>query len=73
MSAKNKSPVDTPALSRKYKCDINRIIRSWKKGKTDMEISKVMGIDVIKVFQIRQEIAAIHERERQRRKGETKI
>ena len=65
MLRKKKSPVDTVALSKKYKCDINRIIRAWKSGKNDYDLSQALGINTIKLMQIRQDIAAVHEKERQ--------
>jgi hypothetical protein len=40
MQHRSKSLVDTAALSKKYKCDINKIIRAWKNGKNDFELSK---------------------------------
>lgn len=65
MRQKKKSPVDTVALSKKYKCDINKIIRAWKNEKNDYELSQTLGINIIKLMQIRQEIATAHEKERQ--------
>jgi hypothetical protein len=66
MKHKKKSPVDTTALSKKYKCDVDKIVRAWKKEINDHELSKKLGINMLKLVQIRQEIATIHERERQR-------
>ena len=65
MLQKKKTPVDTIALSKKYKCDINRIIRAWKSGKNDYELSQTLGVNTIKLMQIRQEITSTHEKERQ--------
>lgn len=65
MRLKSKSPLNTAALSKKYKCDVNRLIRYWKNGKNDFEISQALGLDMLKILQIRQEIAYLHERERQ--------
>ncbi len=59
--------VNTSALSRKYKCDVNKIISLFKKDKNDYEISCALGIDVLKVLQVRQDIASFYERERQQR------
>jgi len=67
MAHKSKATIDTAALSKKYKCDVNRLIRLWKKGKTDFEISQSLGIDILKIMQVRQEITFLHERERQHR------
>ncbi len=65
MNGKNKTALNTAALSKKYRCDVNRLIRLWKSGLSDFEISQNLGIDLFKVLQIRQEIAYLHERERQ--------
>lgn len=65
MRQKKKSPVNTMALSKKYKCDVNRIIRAWKNEKTDYELSQALGINMFKLMQIRQEITTAHEKERQ--------
>lgn len=65
MLQNKKDPVDVAALSKKYKCDVKRIIRAWKNGKNDYELSQTLGIDMLKIMQIRQEIAYIHEKARQ--------
>lgn len=64
---RNKSPLNTTALSKKYKCDINKIIRFWKNDKSDFEVSHALGIDSIKLLTIRQEITSLYEKERQQR------
>lgn len=66
METKNKDLLNIPGLSRKYKCDVNKIIRSWKKDKGDWEISRSLGIDMLKIIQLRQEIGGIHEKARQK-------
>lgn len=63
---KKKKLVDTIALSQKYKCDVNKIIRAWKREISDRELSQKTGINKLKLMQIRQEITIIHERERHR-------
>jgi hypothetical protein len=68
---RNKAKVNTTALSKKYKCDVNRIIRLWKNEKSDFEISQSLSIDTIKLQQIRQEIAHLYEKERQKRFKDT--
>lgn len=62
-----KPQLNTTALSKKYKCDVNRIVRLWKKDKSDFEISQSLSIDSIKLLQLRQEIAYLCEKERQQR------
>ncbi len=66
MIEKAKTPLNATALSKKYKCDVNRLIRSWKKGKTDFEIASSLGIDMLTILQVRREITCICEKERQR-------
>ncbi|MFZ5752840.1 MAG: hypothetical protein ACOY3J_01235 [Bacillota bacterium] len=65
-SKKNDPVVNAAALSKKYKCDVKKIIQSWKKEKNDFEISQALGIDMLKILQIRQEISYLHEKERHR-------
>ncbi|NLW25627.1 MAG: hypothetical protein GXY91_10415 [Clostridia bacterium] len=64
---RSKSPIDIKKLSKKYKTDINKIIRAWKADKTDMEISQALNIDLLKLLQIRQEIEDAHLKQRQER------
>lgn len=59
--------VDVNVLIKKYKCDIRRIIKLWKKGKNDFEISQSLGLDMFKIIQIRQDLACLHEKARQRK------
>lgn len=59
-----KKLIDTSALSKKYKCNVPRIIRAWKKGTKDQEIAREIGIAPPILLQIRQEITLVHERER---------
>lgn len=64
---KTKNSVNTVILSKKYKCDVKKLIRYWKNEKSDFEISQALGINMMKLLQIRQEIADFHEKERQQR------
>ncbi|MDD2433424.1 MAG: hypothetical protein PHX01_07045 [Clostridia bacterium] len=66
MQQKEKNPVDVAALSKKYKCDVKKIIRAWKNEKGDYELTKVLGINMLKLMQIRQEIATAYEKKRQK-------
>lgn len=59
--------ININGLIKKYKCDIRKIISLWKKGRNDFEVSQSLGIDMFKVIQIRQEIAYLHERTRQKK------
>ncbi|MFZ7102168.1 MAG: hypothetical protein ACOWWO_05820 [Peptococcaceae bacterium] len=58
------NPVDIKKLSKKYKVDINRVIRGWKADKSDTEISQALNIDLLKLLQIRQEVEEAHLKER---------
>ncbi|MCR4442132.1 MAG: hypothetical protein QHH10_07640 [Peptococcaceae bacterium] len=64
--AKIKYQFNINSLSKKYKCDVNKLIRYWKNEKNDFEISRCLGIDMLKIIQIRQEIAWLCEKERQK-------
>ena len=64
MAQKAKSPINVAALSKKYRCDVNRLIRLWKNSQSDYEVSQSVGIDPLKVLEVRQEIASLYERER---------
>jgi hypothetical protein len=64
MITKIKDPVNVALLSKKYKCDIKKLIKGWKLDKSDYEISLSIGVELLKILQIRQEITFLHERER---------
>ncbi len=57
-----KIKIDEKALSRKYRTNVPRLIQEWKKGTSDLEISKEMGIDLFKVQQIKADIELTHRR-----------
>lgn len=63
----DKPTLNIAVLSKKYKCDVNKIIRYWKNDKSDFEVSHALGIDTIKLMTIRQEITSLYEKERQQR------
>lgn len=62
------NPVNVKKLSKKYKTDINKIIRAWKDNISDTEISEALHVDLLMLMQIRQEIEDAHIKERQKRK-----
>lgn len=75
MPTRKNAPLNTAILCKKYKCDVKHLIRLWKKGLSDFEISQALGIDILKIMQVRQEILCFYERERQqtgRFKAQTK-
>lgn len=64
MTVRTKLTINTNALSKKYKCNVVRLIRLWKDGRSDFEVSQKLGLDLFKVLQVRQEIAHLAERTR---------
>lgn len=66
MTTKTSDPLNIPSLSKKYKYDVRKLIRSWKNGKSDLEIAQSLGVNVHKIQQVRQEISYIYERDRQK-------
>ncbi|MGB9804238.1 hypothetical protein [Desulfofundulus sp.] len=62
--------IDEKSLSRKYKTNVSRLIRAWKKGLSDMEISSSTGIDMATLNRIRSDIEMAHRRLRLARKKE---
>lgn len=66
MTIKTSGPLNVPSLSKKYKYDVRKLIRSWKNGKSDLEIAQSLGVNIHKIQQVRQEISYIYERDRQK-------
>jgi len=60
----NKSPVDVKKLTKKYKIDVDKVIRGWKADRSDTEISQALNIDLLKLMQIRQEIEEVYLQDR---------
>lgn len=60
--------IDEKALSKKYRTDVSRLIRAWKHGFSDQEITKKIGINPSTLFLIRQDIELSHRRFRLARK-----
>ncbi len=54
--------IDEKNLSRKYKTNVSRLIRAWKKGLSDMEIAASTGIDPATLHRIRGDIEMAHRR-----------
>lgn len=62
--------IDEKSLSRKYRTNVSRLIRAWKKGLNDMEIASCTGIDPATLYQIRSDIEMTHRQLRLSRKKE---
>ncbi|MCL6610397.1 MAG: hypothetical protein K6T66_02525 [Peptococcaceae bacterium] len=60
--------IDEKSLCKKYRTNVVRLIRSWKKGLSDMEIARETGIDLLKLQQIKADIELAHRRLRIARK-----
>lgn len=54
--------IDEKSLSRKYRTNVSRLIRAWKRGLSDMEIAASTGIDPATLHQIRGDIELAHRR-----------
>lgn len=52
--------VDGKKLSKKYRVEIGPIIRAFKIGRTDQEISAAMGVDLWKLSQLRNDLQKAH-------------
>ncbi|MBF7084164.1 hypothetical protein IT084_14430 [Desulfallas sp. Bu1-1] len=63
--------IDIKALSRKYRTNVARLIRAWKKGLSDLELSRRTGINVATLYRIRSDIELTHRRARLAKKMES--
>ena len=59
--------IDTKKLSKKYKTDVNKIIKGWKRNKNDLEISADLNVDLLKIFQLREDLEEAYLLERSNR------
>ncbi|MFZ5634203.1 MAG: hypothetical protein ACOY40_15290 [Bacillota bacterium] len=62
--------IDEKFLCKKYRTNVGRLIRAWKKGFSDMEIARETGIDLLKLQHIKTDIELAHRRLRLARKKE---
>lgn len=56
--------VDEKALSKKYRTDVSRLIRAWKGGMTDQEITRRTGVALSTMSLVKQDIELAHRRHR---------
>jgi hypothetical protein len=56
--------LDEKTLSKKYRTDVNRLIRAWKKGCSDQEIAFRTGVKPSTLYLIKQDIELDHRRHR---------
>lgn len=64
MSGRLPWKLDERTLSKKYRTDVNRLIRAWKKGLSDQEISFRTGVKPSTLHLIKQDIELDHRRHR---------
>ncbi|MCL6446556.1 MAG: hypothetical protein K6U04_00135 [Armatimonadetes bacterium] len=68
-----KNVINEKDLCRKYRTNVTRLIRAWKKGLNDLEIARVTGINPATLQQIREDIALAHRRLRLLQKKEALV
>ena len=61
--------IDEKSLCKKYRTNVAKLIRAWKKGLSDMEISRETGIDPVKLQHIKADIEIAHRRIRHAKKN----
>jgi len=62
--------IDEKSLSKKYRTNVHTLIRAWKKGYSDYDISRHTGINPLTLQQIRSDIELTHRRLRLAKKKE---
>ncbi|KAF1085869.1 hypothetical protein SPSYN_00598 [Sporotomaculum syntrophicum] len=62
--------INTAKLSQKYRTNVPSLIRAWKKGSSDMEISFRTGINLATLSQIKYDLEMAHLRARLAQKQE---
>jgi len=64
---KHRITLDIDKLTRKYRTNVPRIIKAWKKGLNDLEISLSLGVDYSTLRQLKNDIETEHLRARYQR------
>ncbi len=52
--------IDEKTLSRKYRTNVGKLIRAWKRGLSDQEISTKTGLGLSTVHLIKQDLELAH-------------
>jgi hypothetical protein len=65
--------IDEKSLCKKYRTNVARLIRAWKKGLSDTEIAQETGISPAKLLHIKADIEMAHRRLRQARKNSSAL
>jgi hypothetical protein len=63
--------IDEKFFSKKYRTNVVRLIRAWKKGLSDAEIARETGIDPVKLQHIKTDLEMAHRRLRLARKNDS--
>ena len=64
---------DEKALSKKYRTDVGRLIRAWKKGFSDQDITLKTGVKASTLFLIKQDLELAHRRFRLAQKKDAPV
>ena len=62
--------INTQKISQKYRTNVPRLIRAWKKGISDPEIAQHTGVNMTTLHQIKNELELAHRRVRLAKKRE---
>ncbi|MCF8010150.1 MAG: hypothetical protein K9L17_02430 [Clostridiales bacterium] len=60
--------VDHKEICKKYSTNVKKLISAWKKGYSDMEISKSYGVEIPVLQQIKSDLELAHRRKRMEKK-----
>ena len=63
--------IDEKGLSKKYRANVHSLIRAWKRGYSDNDISRLTGISPVTLQQIRSDIELTHRHARLSKKKES--
>ncbi|HEX3032878.1 MAG TPA: hypothetical protein VHS59_11695 [Bacillota bacterium] len=55
-----KQTIDAEKLSKKYKFNVQKVIRAWKQGASDLEVSSALDLDYFLLKQLRHEVESEH-------------
>lgn len=62
MAGESSWKVDEKSLSKKYRTDVGRLIRAWKRGLSDQEIIFKTGVKPSTLYLVKQDIELSHRR-----------
>lgn len=62
--AENRNKIDPQKLSQKYRTNVGRLIKAFKLGLSDQEISEKTGTKLSTIYAVRQDLELLHNRMR---------